>query len=124
MEAVREIYSGGGASAFWAGTSAKMVESASKGLILMWSKESLLGILDKAHVSPGELLLVVVVERGKEDSLARLLARPSKSKKTEEDDEKFSIQPFLVETEGALRGPLFSNRLSDSRLASRPCFFF
>ena len=75
MEAVREIYSGGGASAFWAGTSAKMVESASKGLILMWSKESLLGILDKAHVSPGELLLVVVVERGKEDSLARLLAR-------------------------------------------------
>ena len=31
-----------------------MVESASKGLILMYSKESLLRILEKAHVSPGE----------------------------------------------------------------------
>lgn len=31
-----------------------MVESASKGLILMYSKESLLKVFEKAHVSPGK----------------------------------------------------------------------
>ena len=54
LKAVGEIYRNGGVSAFWAGTGAKMVESASKGLILMYSKESLLRVFEKAHVSPGK----------------------------------------------------------------------
>ena len=53
LDAVRDIYKSGGVPPFLAGPGAKMVESASKGLILMWSKESLLGVLEKAHVSPG-----------------------------------------------------------------------
>lgn len=54
LQAVRDIYAGGGASAFWAGTGAKMAESASKGLILVVAKESLLGGLNAAGVSPGK----------------------------------------------------------------------
>ena len=42
LGAAREIYASGGLPAFWAGTSAKMAESASKGVVLMWAKESLL----------------------------------------------------------------------------------
>ena len=63
LEAVGEIYRNGGVSAFWAGTGAKMVESASKGLILMYSKESLLRVFEKAHVSPGEDVYVSVWRR-------------------------------------------------------------
>jgi hypothetical protein len=41
FEAFRNIYKQGGASAFWAGTGAKMVESATKGAILLYSKEAI-----------------------------------------------------------------------------------
>eukprot|EP00617_Octactis_speculum_P018338 CAMPEP_0185772158 /NCGR_PEP_ID=MMETSP1174-20130828/67254_1 /TAXON_ID=35687 /ORGANISM="Dictyocha speculum, Strain CCMP1381" /LENGTH=55 /DNA_ID=CAMNT_0028458273 /DNA_START=32 /DNA_END=196 /DNA_ORIENTATION=- len=34
---------GGGYGAFWSGTSAKMVESATKGAILLFAKEGILG---------------------------------------------------------------------------------
>ena len=53
LGAVREIYAAGGMPAFWAGTSAKMFESASKGLVLMWAKESLLNSFGGSF-SPGE----------------------------------------------------------------------
>lgn len=33
------MYKNGGVGAFWAGLSPKMVESASKGAVLLWSKE-------------------------------------------------------------------------------------
>lgn len=48
------IYKNGGLGAFWAGTSAKLAESASKGLILMVAKEGLLNVFNSAGVSPGE----------------------------------------------------------------------
>lgn len=42
VEALMNVYKhGGGISAFWRGTSAKMVESASKGAILLFSKEAI-----------------------------------------------------------------------------------
>jgi len=53
LGAVREIYGQGGLPAFWAGTSAKLVESASKGLVLMWAKESLLNAIGDSF-SPGK----------------------------------------------------------------------
>lgn len=46
------MYASGGPRAFWAGTSAKMVESASKGAILMAAKESLNDSLLAAGASP------------------------------------------------------------------------
>jgi len=46
-EAFRNVYRSGGVGAFWKGTGPKMVESASKGAILMYSKEAILaGALD------------------------------------------------------------------------------
>ena len=42
LEAFRNVSkNGGGYSAFWAGTGPKMVESASKGAILLYSKEAI-----------------------------------------------------------------------------------
>jgi len=42
VEAFKNVYKhGGGYSAFWRGTSAKMVESATKGAILLFSKEAI-----------------------------------------------------------------------------------
>ena len=42
MQAFRSVYTqGGGLSAFWAGTGPKMVESATKGAILLYSKEAI-----------------------------------------------------------------------------------
>lgn len=52
VEAFRNIYASGGARAFWTGTGAKMVESASKGAILMVSKEALNESLLGAGTSP------------------------------------------------------------------------
>ena len=106
LQAVRDIYSAGGASAFWAGTGAKMVESASKGLILMYSKESLLKVLEKAHVSPGELIEWRWERRGREreeeeeeeEGLRRAREEKKGTKKTEMT-RKTTNQPFLVETE-------------------------
>lgn len=58
LQALREIYSnaGGGAAgvaAFWRGTSAKMVESASKGAILVYAKERLNSTFGGMGISPG-----------------------------------------------------------------------
>lgn len=42
FEALQNVYKRSGVLGFWQGTSAKMVESASKGAILLWSKELIL----------------------------------------------------------------------------------
>jgi len=42
IQAFVNVYKRGGVSAFWAGTSAKMVESGTKGAILLFSKEAIL----------------------------------------------------------------------------------
>lgn len=47
IEAFSVIYRRGGVPAFWQGTSAKMAESASKGAILLYSKEMLLTSMNK-----------------------------------------------------------------------------
>jgi len=41
IEAFKNVYRQGGIGAFWRGTSAKMVESASKGAILLYAKEAI-----------------------------------------------------------------------------------
>lgn len=41
IEAFKNVYKQGGIGAFWRGTSAKMVESASKGAILLYAKEAI-----------------------------------------------------------------------------------
>ncbi|RHZ21483.1 hypothetical protein DYB37_000127 [Aphanomyces astaci] len=51
LQAFGNIYKQGGASAFWAGTGAKMVESASKGAILLFSKEAISDSLLASGVS-------------------------------------------------------------------------
>jgi hypothetical protein len=52
VEAFKNVYKeGGGLSAFWRGTSAKMVESASKGAILLFSKEAIANSLLASGVS-------------------------------------------------------------------------
>uniref|UniRef100_A0A7S1J7M5 Mitochondrial carrier protein n=2 Tax=Eutreptiella gymnastica TaxID=73025 RepID=A0A7S1J7M5_9EUGL len=53
IEAFKNVYKSGGAQAFWKGTSAKMVESATKGCILLYAKESILASLNKTGTSPG-----------------------------------------------------------------------
>ncbi|OQR83879.1 Mitochondrial Carrier (MC) Family [Achlya hypogyna] len=50
VQAFTNIYKNGGASAFWAGTGAKMVESGSKGAILLYSKEAIANSLLAAGV--------------------------------------------------------------------------
>ena len=55
LEAVAAIYRDGGLGAFWAGTTAKLAESASKGLILVVAKEGLLNAFSSTSMSPGEL---------------------------------------------------------------------
>ena len=98
VQAVRDIYAASGLKGFWAGTSAKMVESASKGAILMYAKESLLTVLNAANVSPGGGKGGVMWPGG------WLLRRrtPRTTGVT-----KQSNQPFLVETE-AHSAPDFS----------------
>ena len=52
VQAFKNVYKeGGGLSAFWRGTSAKMVESASKGAILLFSKEAIANSLLTSGVS-------------------------------------------------------------------------
>jgi len=53
VEAFRNVYRTGGVGAFWKGTGPKMVESASKGAILMYSKEAILGAALDAGVGAG-----------------------------------------------------------------------
>ena len=52
ITAFQNIYREGGVSAFWAGTGAKMVESASKGGVLLVSKEAILNACQNAGLSP------------------------------------------------------------------------
>eukprot|EP00041_Stephanoeca_diplocostata_P012354 m.207214 g.207214 ORF g.207214 m.207214 type:complete len:216 (-) comp18922_c1_seq2:1002-1649(-) len=52
VQAFRTIYEKGGPKAFWAGTSAKMVESASKGAVLMLSKELIKDQCLSSGISP------------------------------------------------------------------------
>jgi len=57
VEAFRNVYktAGGGTSgirAFWAGFSPKMVESASKGAVLLVAKEGIMDVANKAGISP------------------------------------------------------------------------
>ncbi|KAJ9449378.1 hypothetical protein DIPPA_00062 [Diplonema papillatum] len=52
FEAFGNVYKNGGARAFWAGTGPKMVESATKGAVLVWSKEILLGVCETAGLDP------------------------------------------------------------------------
>ena len=119
-----------------------MVESASKGLILMWSKESLLGVLEKAHVSPGAWWMAVQREkrgrkgrgdREREEVLAApfSLARPLPRCADTGKSENRKMTRKIISSHSSLklkalslfwRGPLFSNRLSDSRLRA-PCLF-
>lgn len=51
IEAFKNVYKSGGVAAFWRGTSAKMVESASKGAILLYSKEAIATSLLASGVS-------------------------------------------------------------------------
>lgn len=54
-QAFKNVYThGGGLGGFWRGTSAKMVESASKGAILLYAKEGIANALLQAGV--GETL--------------------------------------------------------------------
>merc|ERR1719453_691097 len=46
------VYRRGGITGFWQGTSAKMVESALKGSILLFSKEAINGSMINAGVDP------------------------------------------------------------------------
>ncbi|KAK3287179.1 hypothetical protein CYMTET_5298 [Cymbomonas tetramitiformis] len=52
MEAFHNVYASGGVGAFWRGTGAKMVESATKGAILMFAKENINDSLRAAGVGP------------------------------------------------------------------------
>lgn len=51
LQAFKNVYHRGGVGAFWQGTSAKMVESASKGAILLFSKEAILASSQNAGFS-------------------------------------------------------------------------
>ncbi|CAL8471599.1 g11141 [Coccomyxa elongata] len=58
LGSLRAIYREGGGgfrgvSAFWAGTGPKMFESATKGAILMYSKEAILKVLHTTDINPG-----------------------------------------------------------------------
>jgi hypothetical protein len=52
MEAFVNVYKRGGVAGFWQGTSAKMVESFSKGAVLLFAKEGLLNVCKSSGVSP------------------------------------------------------------------------
>lgn len=52
MEAFKNVYHKGGVAAFWQGTSAKMVESATKGCILLFAKEGILNSLEASGTNP------------------------------------------------------------------------
>jgi hypothetical protein len=52
MEAFVNVYKRGGVFGFWQGTSAKMVESASKGAVLLFAKEGLLNVCKSSGLSP------------------------------------------------------------------------
>lgn len=53
IESLLNVYKSGGVGKFWAGTDAKMVESALKGAILMYSKEAFNNGLAGLGVNPG-----------------------------------------------------------------------
>jgi hypothetical protein len=51
LESLKAVYRTGGLGAFWNGTSAKMVESATKGAILLYAKESIMTSLSTMGVN-------------------------------------------------------------------------
>jgi len=51
IQAFGNVYKRGGIGAFWAGLGPKLVESASKGGILLWSKEAIARAMDTAGVN-------------------------------------------------------------------------
>ena len=53
LEAIRAILAKDGVGGFWKGTGAKMVESASKGAILLYAKEAILMGMETGSFSPG-----------------------------------------------------------------------
>lgn len=90
FEAFANVYKQGGPIAFWKGTSAKMVESATKGAILLYSKEAILqyskmaglsntmsgllagaggGICQTTVMGPCTFLVTAVVTGGKDVSI-------------------------------------------------------
>lgn len=90
FEAFANVYKQGGPTAFWKGTSAKMVESATKGAILLYSKEAILqyskmaglsntmsgllagaggGICQTTVMGPCTFLVTAVVTGGKDVSI-------------------------------------------------------
>lgn len=52
IEAFRNVYQNGGIKAFWSGTSAKMVESFTKGGVLLFSKEGIIRSCDGVGIGP------------------------------------------------------------------------
>lgn len=52
VEAFRNVYKRNGLGSFWQGTSAKMVESFSKGAVLLFSKESIITASTSAGINP------------------------------------------------------------------------
>ena len=52
MEAFWNVHKSGGVSAYWAGCAPKMVESASKGAVLLWSKETILSSCLSLNIDP------------------------------------------------------------------------
>jgi len=52
VTAFRNVYKSGGPGAFWAGTSAKMVESFSKGAVLLFAKETIISTCQKSNIDP------------------------------------------------------------------------
>eukprot|EP00300_Choanocystis_sp_HF-7_P036835 c52770_g1_i1.p1 GENE.c52770_g1_i1~~c52770_g1_i1.p1 ORF type:complete len:306 (+),score=60.69 c52770_g1_i1:66-920(+) len=51
LQAFGSVYKQRGLYGFWRGTSAKMIESASKGAILLWSKEFILGVAQNSGMN-------------------------------------------------------------------------
>jgi hypothetical protein len=96
FEAAANVYKTGGVSAFWKGTSAKMVESASKGAVLLYAKEAILvsaknsgcsntvagllggaggGICQTVVMGPCTFLVTAVVTGGKDVSIMGMMSK-------------------------------------------------
>jgi hypothetical protein len=52
FSSLRGIYKRGGLRSFWHGTSAKLVESATKGAILLYAKEAIMVSMEQMGVNP------------------------------------------------------------------------
>jgi len=52
IEAFKNVYKRGGIAGYWQGLSPKMVESASKGAVLLFAKEGILNTCKKSDMNP------------------------------------------------------------------------